>query len=161
MNSLQEVYLDKNPFPSWESVKEAKSLKNLSLINCNAFSNPIPDLSRLQSLRLFNVIENQLTGVVPPSFTGLTSLAVVNLTNNCFQGPTPLFENSLAWDTCSGSNVTLINLGREELTGTISPSLAKLTSLETIFLSNNQLTGSIPTELTTLPRLRTLEVQIS
>ena len=95
MNSLQEVYLDKNPFPSWESVKEAKSLKNLSLINCNAFSNPIPDLSRLQSLRLFNVIENQLTGVVPPSFTGLTSLAVVNLTNNCFQGPTPLFENSV------------------------------------------------------------------
>ncbi|KAH0936431.1 hypothetical protein HID58_013548, partial [Brassica napus] len=134
MNSLQEAYLDNNPFASWEipeTVKEATSLKNLSLVNCNltanAFSGPIPDLSGLQSLRLFNLRENQLTGLVPPSFTGLKSLTVVNLTNNCFQGPTPLFKNSL-------------------------------TSLETINLSNNQLTGSIPTELTSLPRLRTLDV---
>ncbi|KAF8117492.1 hypothetical protein N665_0009s0019 [Sinapis alba] len=285
MNSLQEVYLDNNPFPSWEipeTVKEATSLKNLSLINCNvtgsipdffssetlpslaslklsrnqlhgglpesfagsslqqlylngqklngsisvlqnmtslveidlqgnAFSGPIPDLSGLQSLRLFNVRENQLTGVVSPSFTGLKSLTVVNLTNNYFQGPTPLFDKSVGVDviantnsfcldtagtpcdprveillsvaesfgypvklamswkgndpcdswlgiTCSGSNITVVNLGRQELTGTISPSLAKLTSLETINLSNNKLTGSIPNELTTLPKLRTLDV---
>nr|VDD35060.1 unnamed protein product [Brassica oleracea] len=287
MNSLQEVYLDNNPFASWEipeTIKEATSLKNLSLVNCNlagsipdffssqtlpslvslklsrnnlqgglpssfgasslqqlylngqklfgsisvlqkmtslvevdlqanTFWGPIPDLSGLQSLRLFNVRENQLTGLVPPSFTGLKSLTVVNLTNNCFQGPTPLFDNSVAVDviantnsfcldtagapcdprveallsvaesfgyrvklakswkgndpcgrswlgiTCSGSNdVTVVDLGRQELTGTISPSFAKLTSLETINLSNNQLSGSIPTELTTLPRLRTLDV---
>ncbi|KAF2532941.1 hypothetical protein F2Q70_00031672 [Brassica cretica] len=285
MNSLQEVYLDNNPFPSWEipeTVKEATSLKNLSLINCNvtgsipdffgsetlpslaslklsrnnlhgglpsslsgsslqqlylngqklngsisvlqnmtslvevdlqgnAFSGPIPDLSGLQSLRLFNVRENQLTGVVPPSFTGLKSLTVVNLTNNLFQGPTPLFQKSVSVDavaktnsfcldtagaacdprvetllsiaesfgypeklamswkgndpcgswlgiTCSGSNVTVVNLGRQELTGSISPSFAKLDSLETINLSNNKLSGSIPEELTTLPKLRTLDV---
>ncbi|KAJ4901294.1 Leucine-rich repeat protein kinase family protein [Raphanus sativus] len=284
MNSLQEMYLDNNPFPSWEipeSVKEVKSLKNLSLINCNvtgsipdffssetlpnlvslklsqnnlhgglpesfrrsslqqlylngqnlngsisvlqsmtslvefdlqgnAFSGPIPDLSGLQSLRLFNVRENQLTGLVPPSFTALNSLTVVNLTNNCFQGPMPLFQNSVAVDaiantnsfcldtpgtpcdprvqtllsvaesfgypvklakswkgndpcgwigiTCSGSDVTVVDLGRQELTGSISPSFAKLTSLETINLSNNQLTGSIPTELTTLRKLRKLDV---
>ncbi|CDY64597.1 BnaCnng44290D [Brassica napus] len=146
MNSLQEVYLDNNPFASWEipeTIKEATSLKNLSLVNCNLAANtfwgPIPDLSGLQSLRLFNVRENQLTGLVPPSFTGLKSLTVVNLTNNCFQGPTPLFDNSLAWDYLFWN-------------------FAKLTSLETINLSNNQLTGSIPTELTTLPRLRTLDV---
>ncbi|KAL0657746.1 hypothetical protein Bca4012_078331 [Brassica carinata] len=285
MNSLQEVYLDNNPFPSWEipeTVKEATSLKNLSLINCNvtgsipdffgsetlpslaslklsrnnlhgglpsslsgsslqqlylngqklngsisvlqnmtslvevdlqgnAFSGPIPDLSGLQSLRLFNVRENQLTGVVPPSFTGLKSLTVVNLTNNLFQGPNPLFQKSVSVDavaktnsfcldtagapcdprvetllsiaesfgypeklamswkgndpcgswlgiTCSGSNVTVVNLGRQELTGSISPSFAKLDSLETINLSNNKLSGSIPEELTTLPKLRTLDV---
>ncbi|CAN6875759.1 unnamed protein product [Brassica oleracea] len=285
MNSLEEVYLDDNPFPSWEipeTVKEATSLKNLSLVNCNltgsipdffssetlpslaslnlsrnnlhgglpssfansslqqlylngqklngsisvlqnmtslvevdlqgnAFSGPIPDLSGLQSLRLFNVRENQLTGVVPPSFTGLKSLTVVNLTNNLFQGPTPLFQKSVSVDAvaktnsfcldtagvpcdprvdtllsiaesfnypmklamrwkgndpcdswlgiaCSPSNITVVNLGRQELTGTISPSFAKLDSLETINLHSNQLTGSIPTELTTLPKLRILDV---
>ncbi|CAF2090781.1 unnamed protein product [Brassica napus] len=285
MNSLQEVYLDNNPFPSWEipeTVKEATSLKNLSLINCNvtgsipdffgsetlpslaslklsrnnlygglpvslagsslqqlylngqklngsisvlqnmtslveidlqgnAFSGPIPDLSGLQSLRLFNVRENQLTGVVPPSFTGLKSLTVVNLTNNYFQGASPLFDKSVSVDvvaktnsfcldtpgapcdsrvetllsiaesfgypvklamswkgndpcgswlgiTCSGSNVTVVNLGRQELTGSISPSFAKLVSLETINLSNNKLSGSIPKELATLPKLRMLDV---
>ncbi|KAF3595709.1 hypothetical protein DY000_02024976 [Brassica cretica] len=283
MNSLEEVYLDDNPFPSWEipeTVKEATSLKNLSLVNWNltgsipeffssetlpslaslnlsrnnlhgglpssfaasslqqlylngqqlngsisvlqnmtslvevdlqgnAFSGPIPDLSGLQSLRLFNVRENQLTGVVPPSFTGLKSLTVVNLTNNLFQGPTPLFQKSVSVDavtnsfcldtagvpcdprvdtllsiaesfdypmklatswkgndpchswlgiSCAGSYVTVVNLGRQKLTGTISPSFAKLDSLETIFLYRNQLTGSIPTELTTLTKLRILDV---
>ncbi|CAH8363521.1 unnamed protein product [Eruca vesicaria subsp. sativa] len=285
MSSLQEVYLDNNPFPAWEipeSIKEATSLKNLSLINCNVtgsipdffnsetlpslsslklsrnnlhgglplsfagsslqqlylnggklngsisvlanmtslveidlqgndFSGPIPDLSGLQSLRLFNVRENQLTGVVPTSFSSLDSLAVVNLTNNHFQGPTPLFgkfvsadvvvkTNSFCLDTpgvacdprvstlvsiaegfgypvelakswkgndpcdgwigitCSGSNVTVVNLGRQGLKGTISPSFAELSSLETINLSNNNLNGSIPEELTKLSKLRTLDV---
>ncbi|KAH0869484.1 hypothetical protein HID58_076506 [Brassica napus] len=63
--------------------------------------------------------------------------------------------------TCSGSDVTMVKLRRLELTGTISPSFAKLTSLETIDLSNNNLTGNIPTELTTLPMLRTLNVSIN
>ncbi|CAF2090756.1 receptor-like kinase TMK2 [Brassica rapa] len=179
----------------------------------NGFTGLIPDLSGLQNLVLFNVEHNKLTGVVPPSFTGLKSLIDVNLNNNFFQGPTPLFENSdvldpvsgnsfcldtpgtpcdprvetllsiaesfgypvklaTAWRgndpcdswpgiTCSGSDVTVVNLRRFELTGTISPSFAKLTSLETIDLSNNNLTGSIPTELTTLPMLRTLNVSIN
>ncbi|CAF1998373.1 BnaC07g21060D [Brassica napus] len=183
-------------------------------LQVNGFFGPIPDLSGLQYLRLFNVEHNLLTGVVPPSFTGLKTLIVANLNNNFFQGPTPLFENSdafvpifngnsfcldtpgtpcdprvetllsiaeslgypvklaMSWTgndpcdswtgiTCSGSDVTVVNLRRFELTGTISPSFAKLTSLETIDLSNNNLTGSIPTELTTLPMLRTLNVSIN
>lgn len=60
--------------------------------------------------------------------------------------------------TCSGSNITVVNLRKQDLSGTISPSLAKLTSLETINLSDNELSGPIPTELTTLPKLRTLDV---
>ncbi|CAH8348805.1 unnamed protein product [Eruca vesicaria subsp. sativa] len=60
--------------------------------------------------------------------------------------------------TCAGSNVTVVNLGRQGLTGSISPSFAKITSLETINLSNNNLSGIIPNELTTLPKLKMLDV---
>ncbi|KAJ4901287.1 Leucine-rich repeat protein kinase family protein [Raphanus sativus] len=284
MKSLQEVYLDDNPFASWEipeTVKEATSLMVLSLSNCNlkgsipdifsfqtlptltsinlswnhfsgglpqslsgsslqklyldgqnlngsisvlqnmtflievnlqdnAFSGQIPDLSGLRSLRVFNVAKNQLTGLVPPSFIGLKSLSVVNLTFNYFQGPSPFFNKSgavytnnsfclathgapcdprvqtlisiaesfgyplklaMSWTgndpcvsslwlgiNCSGSTVTGVNLGRQELTGTISPSFGQLTSLQAIDLSNNRLTGSIPEVLTDLPRLNTLDV---
>ncbi|CAG7872937.1 unnamed protein product [Brassica rapa] len=285
MNSLQEVYLDENPFSSWEipeTVKDATLLKNLSLINCNltgsitvlfgsetlpslaslklsrnslsgplpsslsgsslqelclngqrlngtisvlqnmtslvevdlqgnAFSGPIPDLSGLQSLRLFNVGGNQLTGVVPPSFTGLKSLTIVNLTSNYFQGPSPLFDKSVSVDavaktnsfcleipgapcdsrvetllsiaesfgypvklavswrgnnpcaswlgiSCVGSNITVVNLGKHNLIGTISPSFARLSSLEKIILYSNKLSGRIPKELTTLPKLWLLDV---
>ncbi|VVB03830.1 unnamed protein product [Arabis nemorensis] len=289
MNSLQEVFLENNPFSPWEipdTIKEATSLQNLTLSNCNitgkipdffgsqtlpsltnlklsqnflhgelpssfdgsslqslylngqkgetklngsisilrnmtslvevslqgnGFSGPIPDLSGLQSLRVFNVRENQLTGIVPRSLIGLKSLTTVNLTNNLLQGPTPLFGKSVgadmfpgtnsfcldtagvacdprveillsvaesfgypvklaeAWQgndpcvnwvgiTCSGSNITVVNLRKQGLSGTISRSLAKLTSLETINLSDNDLSGTIPTELTTLPKLKTLDV---
>uniref|UniRef100_A0A1J3H511 non-specific serine/threonine protein kinase n=1 Tax=Noccaea caerulescens TaxID=107243 RepID=A0A1J3H511_NOCCA len=289
MNSLQQAFLENNPFAPWEipeTIKEATSLQNLTLSSCNitgkipdffgsqtlpsltnlklsqnflhgelpasfagsslqtlylngqlgeeklngsisilrnmtslvevslqgnAFSGPIPDLSDLKSLRVFNVRDNQITGVVPQTLIGLNSLTTVNLTNNLLQGPTPLFGKSVgvdiftntnsfcldkagapcdprvdtllsvaessgypvslakAWKgndpcvnwvgiTCSGSNITVVNLREKELSGTISPSLAKLASLETIILSDNKLTGSIPTELTTLPKLRTLDV---
>ncbi|KFK45034.1 hypothetical protein AALP_AA1G335600 [Arabis alpina] len=289
MSSLQEVFLENNPFTSWEipdTIKEATSLQNLTLSNCsitgkipdffgsqtlpsltnlklsqnylygelplsfdgsslqslylngqlgdkklngsvailrnmsslvevdlqgNGFSGPIPDLSGLESLRVFNVRENQLTGVVPQSLIGLKSLTTVNLTNNLLQGPTPLFGKSVGADmfpktnsfcvdvagvacdsrveillsvaesfgypvklaqgwkgndpcvnwvgiACSGGNITVVDLRKQGLTGTISPSLAKLTSLETINLSDNDLSGTIPTELTTLPKLKTLDV---
>ncbi|KAG7563259.1 Protein kinase-like domain superfamily [Arabidopsis suecica] len=288
MSSLQEVYLENNPFNPWQipdSIKEATSLQNLTLSNCsifgkipdffgsqslpsltnlklsqnrlqgelpvsfagtsiqslflngqvgeqlngsisiltnmtslvevslqgNKFSGPIPDLSGLLSLRVFNVRENQLTGVVPQSLIRLNSLTTVNLTNNLLQGPTPLFGKSVGVDifnntnsfctsiageacdprvdtlvsvaesfgypvklasswkgnnpcvnwvgiTCSGGNITVVNLRKQDLSGTISASLANLTSLETINLSDNELSGPIPTELTTLPKLRTLDV---
>ncbi|KAJ4894661.1 Leucine-rich repeat protein kinase family protein [Raphanus sativus] len=67
------------------------SLTEVSL-QANAFSGPLPDMSRLVSLTKFNVRENQLTGLVPSSFTELQSLAVVNLTNNLLQGSTPTFK---------------------------------------------------------------------
>ncbi|KAG2320803.1 hypothetical protein Bca52824_014016 [Brassica carinata] len=68
------------------------SLTEVSL-QANAFSGPLPDMSGLVSLTKFNVRENQLTGIVPSSFTELQSLAVVNLTNNLFQGSTPSFKS--------------------------------------------------------------------
>ncbi|CAF1998790.1 unnamed protein product [Brassica napus] len=70
----------------------------------NGFSGTIPDLSGLQYLRLFNVEHNELTGVVPPSFTGLKTLIVANLNYNFFQGPTPLFKNSDAVDATVNGN---------------------------------------------------------
>ncbi|KAJ4901284.1 Leucine-rich repeat protein kinase family protein [Raphanus sativus] len=100
----------------------------------------------------------------------------------------PLFQNSVEVDAISGRFCqetpgtpcdpqvqTLISIAESfgyplklakgwkgndscELTGSISPSFANLTSLEWIDLSNNNLTGSIPTELTTLPKLKILDV---
>ncbi|KAF8107970.1 hypothetical protein N665_0116s0167 [Sinapis alba] len=80
------------------------SLTEVSLQG-NAFSGPLPDMSGLVSLTKFNVRENQLTGIVPSSFTELQSLAVVNLTNNLFQGSTPTFKaKNIATDIYPGLN---------------------------------------------------------
>ncbi|GKC88379.1 receptor protein kinase TMK1-like protein [Tanacetum coccineum] len=64
----------------------------------NSFSGPIPDLLSLNELQNLSLRDNSLTGVVPDSLMGLTSLKVVNLTNNLLQGPTPSFGKSVAVD---------------------------------------------------------------
>ncbi|CDY40785.1 BnaAnng06480D [Brassica napus] len=146
------------------------SLTEVSLQG-NAFSGPLPDMSGLVSLTKFNVRENQLTGLVPSSFTELQSLAVVNMTNNLFQGSTPTFKaKNIAVDItprlnsfCSDSpgvpsDITVINFKGMGLKGTISPRFADLTSVRVINLSQNNLTGVIPQEITKLTSLATLDV---
>lgn len=66
------------------------ALTNVTLQG-NSFSGPLPNCSRLVSLKSFNVRENQLTGLVPPSLFELQSLSDVALGNNLLQGPTPNF----------------------------------------------------------------------
>ncbi|CAH2033963.1 unnamed protein product, partial [Thlaspi arvense] len=66
------------------------------LLQGNGFSGPLPDLSGLSLLKVFNVSENQLTGIVPYSFTQLSSLSHVALGNNLLQGPTPKFKTAKA-----------------------------------------------------------------
>ncbi|CAF2090782.1 unnamed protein product [Brassica napus] len=125
--------------------------------------------------------EKGITETLPQDLGKLSDLVEVDLLNNDFSGPIPdlsglqylrSFNLATAWRgndpcdswpgiTCSGSDVTVVNLRRFELTGTITPSFAKLTSLETIDLSNNNLIGSISTKLTTLPMLRTVNVSIN
>lgn len=60
--------------------------------------------------------------------------------------------------SCTGKEITVINFKNMGLSGTISPKLANLTSLQIINLSGNNLNGTIPTELTALPKLTNIDV---
>ncbi|XP_078151163.1 uncharacterized protein LOC144546484 [Carex rostrata] len=57
--------------------------------------------------------------------------------------------------------VTVLSLGSLSLSGHISPSLANLTFLKSLNLSNNQLTGNIPIELGHLSRLQVLNLSVN
>ncbi|EOA36631.1 hypothetical protein CARUB_v10011871mg [Capsella rubella] len=72
-------------------------------LNRNEFSGPIPDFSGHVSLKVLNIRDNQLTGIVPSSLTGLASLSEVGLGNNLLQGPTPSFKDNIKIDI-SGLN---------------------------------------------------------
>ncbi|KAJ7942843.1 Receptor protein kinase [Quillaja saponaria] len=73
-------------------------------LNLNSFTGPIPDLTNLTNLEVFNLRDNQLTGIVPPSLLNLKSLKTVNLTNNLLQGPSPKFPSSVSVDLLPGRN---------------------------------------------------------
>ncbi|KAF7808531.1 receptor protein kinase TMK1-like [Senna tora] len=59
---------------------------------------------------------------------------------------------------CAGGNILAVNFQNMGLSGTISPSLASLTSVRRLLLDNNNLTGTIPSELTSMPLLQELDV---
>ncbi|CAD5166934.1 unnamed protein product [Musa acuminata subsp. malaccensis] len=62
-------------------------------LQSNSFTGPIPDLSNLTALESFNVRDNALTGVVPPSLTACPTLRNATLSNNLLQGPFPQFSS--------------------------------------------------------------------
>lgn len=72
-------------------------------------------------------------------------------------------SNPCAWIgiTCDSvtKKVITINLPGRHLSGTISPSVANLTSLQNLILNDNNLTGTIPSSLASLPSLRRVALQ--
>ncbi|KAJ0467785.1 putative protein kinase RLK-Pelle-LRR-IX family [Helianthus annuus] len=64
----------------------------------------------------------------------------------------------LASMTQLSQNVTSLNFGKRKFSGSISPALAKLTSLRSLSLNDNNLTGSIPKDLTSMPSLQLFDV---
>ncbi|KAL9272138.1 Receptor-like kinase TMK4-like protein [Drosera capensis] len=60
--------------------------------------------------------------------------------------------------SCENGKVVNVNLGKQRLSGKISPSFGQLTSLRNLFLNDNNLTGTIPANLTSLANLTTLNV---
>ncbi|ERN18506.1 putative leucine-rich repeat receptor-like serine/threonine-protein kinase At2g24130 [Amborella trichopoda] len=60
--------------------------------------------------------------------------------------------------SCKHHRVTMLNLKRSNLSGTISPSLSNLSRLTTLDISENHLNGRIPSELGLLSKLSMLDL---
>ncbi|KAM2918422.1 hypothetical protein FF1_047093 [Malus domestica] len=135
-------------------------------LHLNTFSGPLPDFLGLTDLRSLSLRDNLFTGSVPVSLVSLKSLEAVNLTNNLLQGPMPAFVPGVGVDLVKGSNnfcllspgecdhrVNMLLSIKMGLTGTISPEIVSLRSLQRVVLADNNLTGTIPAEFATLPAL--------
>ncbi|KAK1592031.1 hypothetical protein Q3G72_018078 [Acer saccharum] len=74
-------------------------------IHFNDFTGTTPDLSGLSNLNYLSLRGNGLTGIVPSSLVNHPKLAIVNLTDNYLQGPTPKFDTTrVEVDMKAGSN---------------------------------------------------------
>ena len=122
-----------------------------------------------------NLIENQLTGNIPPEIEILTNLTGLFLSYNYLRGEIPseignlrnLTELHLGHNGLQGEippeignlvNLAYLSLWDNELTGSIPPEIGNLASLTYLSLWNNELTGSIPPEIGNLNNLIFLSI---
>ncbi|KAI7744028.1 hypothetical protein M8C21_019619 [Ambrosia artemisiifolia] len=181
MTQLTEVWLHGNmfsgPLPDFSGLSE---LQNLS-IRDNSFTGPVPDsLTGLSSLRVGP--KPRFGESVLVDISGQNSFCLDDPGARCDDRvdkllkvaksvgyPRVFAENWKGNDPCGGSwlgiscsasgNITVVNLQRMGLTGSVSPDFAEIKSLQRLILANNNLSGVIPEELKDLPNL--VEVDLS
>ncbi|KAL8510784.1 hypothetical protein ACS0TY_017560 [Phlomoides rotata] len=179
MSTLNTIYLSRNKlsgigfFTSLTSLKSLKifrigfnplggvlppsignlssSLQTFTSPYCN-FKGTIPnDIGNLTNLVRLELNHNDLSGIIPPTFTHLHTLQGFYLNNNNLEGLVPE-------DLCDLHNLVEFDLGFNRLSGPIPTCLGNVSSLRNIFLNSNMLTSTIPSTLWDLKDLLTLDL---
>ncbi|XP_062082554.1 receptor protein kinase TMK1-like [Humulus lupulus] len=187
MTLLIQVWLHGNRFTGMipENIGDLSSLKELNL-NGNRLVGPIPQSLANMDLNRLDLSNNLFVGPIPKFMAGNVSYAsnffcqpdpdlecapeVTALLDflHHVNYPDMLVSEWSGNDPCAGpwiglscnpdSKVSILNLPGRKLNGTLSPSLANLTSLIEIRLSGSHLNGTIPENLIELEHLRLLDL---
>ncbi|KAL1197185.1 Receptor-like kinase TMK4 [Cardamine amara subsp. amara] len=139
------------------------SLKNISLDN-NKFQGPLPSFPpEVKS----TVEHNDFCTTTPGKICSSQVMTLLDVAGGLGY-PSMLADSWQGDDACSGwayvtcdstrKSVVTLNLGKHGFAGFISPAIANLTSLKSVYLNDNNLTGVIPKELTFMPNLQLIDV---
>ena len=185
LDSLQALSLDNNDLtgPIPETLGQLKNLQVL-VLRGNQLTGPIPEtLGQLNNLQYLILAWNDLTGCIPSALQAVPNndfnyleLAFCHLEGGEAVVLAALYEatggdhwtDNTNWLSVAPLNewygvttddegrVTSLDLGGNQLTGTIPEVLIQLEKLEFLDLSDNQLTGVIPEALGQLNNLQAL-----
>ncbi|CAN6236727.1 unnamed protein product [Urochloa humidicola] len=176
------------PIP--DAIADCKGLYTLRLNNNQLRGLVPPALAALPALQELKLDNNNLLGPVPPvkapnfTFSG-NEFCAAKPGDTCappvmallhflaaVRYPTKLVDSWSGNDPCAGAGawmgvifvqgkVTALNLPNSDLNGTISPSLANVTTLVDVRLDGNHLTGPVPDSLTNLASLQKLDLSMN
>ncbi|TYH63963.1 hypothetical protein ES332_D07G233500v1 [Gossypium tomentosum] len=107
-------------------------------------------ICNLTSITVLDLSNNSFSGMLPPCLGNLSkSLSVLKLQNNNFSGPIPR--------ACEkGNTLRMIDLSQNQLSGRIPRSLVNCNILELLNLGNNQIEDMFPSWLGRLQELKIL-----
>ena len=138
------------PVETWHGVSvSGDRVTEVTLLE-NQLSGAIPpELGHLDKLQTLNLSNQQLSGTIPPELGALKNLRTLFLKNTLLTGPIPPALGTL-------SQLETLAITSAQLSGEIPPELGNLGRLKKLYLSGKQLTGSIPPELGNLTNLTIL-----
>ena len=144
-------WLSDRPLNEWHGVttNEESRVVHLVLIENNLSGTIPPELSNLSNLQRLWLWSNQLTGPIPPEIGNLSDLWSLNLNRNELTGTIPPEIGNM-------SNLRTLSLWGNQLTGAIPPEIGNMSNLKYLYLTDNHLTGVVPPEIGNLSNLREL-----
>jgi len=132
-------------------VGNLQKLTSLKITENNFFGTTLPaEFSRLTSLKVLDLSQNNLTGQLPSWLFSSTSLNQFDLRDNAFEGSLPNIEE--------GVSVPSIILSGNKLNGSIPESLGLFRDMQNLILNDNLFSSSIPPILGNLTKLLTLQL---
>lgn len=134
-----------------EDLNNLTSLQILSLGYNNGLTGTIPNLSGLVNLQGVYLNNSDISGKYPEWFTQLPSLNTISLSNCSKIGG----DFPVSW--CSITQLQLLSLGGQEMTGTLPDCIGNWTNLQYFEIFSTKLTGSIPNSLVKMTALQFLE----
>ncbi|XP_027342460.1 receptor-like kinase TMK3 [Abrus precatorius] len=166
LTSLQELNLNSNQLVGLIPESLAHMNLDILVLNNNKLMGPIPEFKAANFSYDNNFFCQTKPGLecAPEVTTLLDFLDKLNYPSfliSDWSGNEPCRASTGTWFglSCnSNSEVSIINLPRHKLNGTLSPSLASLDSLLEIRLAGNNITGIVPGEFSELKSLRLLDL---
>ncbi|KAL1362688.1 hypothetical protein HN51_010911 [Arachis hypogaea] len=188
MTFLTQLWLNGNKFNGKipNNIGNLTSMKEINL-NGNQLAGLIPESMANMDLDQVDLSNNMLMGPIPKfkaatqvsygsnffcqSKPGIQCAPQVNalidflhdlnypsILSSQWSGNDPCGGNWIGLSCNQNSEVSLINLPRRNLSGTLSPSIAKLNSLVKIMLAQNNISGKVPSNFTELKSLSLLDL---
>ncbi len=141
------------PMNEWSGVilNANGCVQSLILINNNVSGVIPPSFGMLSSLRVVYIFGNDLYGEIPPELGNLSQLEDLVLEDNSLSGSIPI-------QIAQCVQLKNMSLANNQLTGSIPFELGGLQQLVTLNLSKNQLSGSIPSSLGNMGALAVLDL---
>ncbi|KAL3909737.1 MAG: hypothetical protein SGILL_007969 [Bacillariaceae sp.] len=100
------------------------------------------EMRSLTFLQVLQVHYNMFTGTIPPAYANFRHLLALELHSNILTGqiPTEFYEQE-------SKSLIALNVGDNQLSGTLDTRVGQLTDLKGLFVFGNDLTGPIPDEI--------------
>jgi Leucine-rich repeat (LRR) protein len=142
------------PVSTWFGVTvDDTSVIEIELVNNNLSGTIPPQIGNLINLNTLDLGNNNLFGPIPLEISALVNLKILRLYKNQLSGSIPIVIcNNL-------KKLEILFIRQNNLSGTIPPEIGNLTNIKTLVLGYDDLSGSIPNEIGDLKKLETLAIQ--